>query len=364
MIEKKIESIFGNMKKIRWWKNNNLLAENKKIKFDIKKNYISNLERKLAKMLNVKYVVFTTSGSSALTLAFYSTDINIKKKIIIPNRTWVATAHAAYNLNYKIQLEDIDYESMCQKIPINQIKNQNDISCLVLVSLNGRVNNINQINSIIKNKKIIIIEDNAQSFLSGEKKKYMNSETKVACYSTGTTKLINTLQGGFCATNDKKIYKKILLARNHGVYDLFTDKWKTPGFNLKPNNFQCYIGLSELKNAYKKKKQCIEINNLYLRNIKNKKIKLLTGNYKEGEFPIYVQALVDDRLKFKKYLSKKKIEIRYFPPSLNEAKYLSLNSKKNFKNSELLSKKGVYLPCGPSQDVGEIKSVIKVINKY
>jgi len=352
------------MKKIKWWKNNNLLAGNKKIKFDINKNYISVLEKKLAKILNVKYVVFTTSGSSALTLAFYCIDINIKKKIVIPNRTWVATAHAAYNLNYKIQLEDMDAKNMHQKIPIKQIISQNNIGCLVLVNLNGRVNFINHIKKIIKKKKIIIIEDNAQSFLSGDKKKYINSETTVACYSTGTTKLLNTLQGGFCATNDKNIYKKIILARNHGVYDLFTDRWKTPGFNLKPNNFQCYIGLSELKNAYLKKKQCIKINNLYVKNIKNKKIKLLTINYKTGEFPIYVQALVENRLKFKKYLSKKRIEIRYFPPSLNEAKYLNFNSKKKFKNSELLSKKGVYLPCGPSQNIKEIKSVIKIINKY
>ena len=109
------------MKKITWWKNNNLLTQNKKIKYNPKKKYILELEKKIAKVLNAKFSIFTTSGSSALTLAFYSININKKKKIIIPNRTWVATAHAAYNLNFKIQLEDIDIENMCQKIPVNQI---------------------------------------------------------------------------------------------------------------------------------------------------------------------------------------------------------------------------------------------------
>ena len=327
------------MKKIYWWKNLNTLSIKQNLKYNPKKNYIHVLEKALAKILKVKFVIFTTSGSSALTLAFFCSEINKNKKVVIPNRTWVATAHAAYNLKYKIQLEDTNINTMCQNIPIKQIKNKNNIGCLVLVNLNGRLNNIKNYKKIIKKKKILIIDDNAQSFLSG-KKNFVIPISTIACYSTGTTKLINTLQGGFCATNNKKLYHKILLARNHGVYDFFTDRWKSPGFNLKPNNLQCFLGLSELKVAHKKKNKCIKINNLYLKNIKNKKIKLLTKNYRNGEFPIYVQALVDNRLKFKKYLSKKKIEIRYLPPSLSEANYLNKNSKKTFKNSYILSSKG------------------------
>lgn len=253
---------------------------------------------------------------------------------------------------------------MCQKIPVNQIQKKNDIGCLVLVNLNGKVSKISHIKKYIDKKKIIVIEDNAQSFLSGRKNNYVGNQTKVSCYSTGTTKLLNTLQGGFCATNDENIYKKILLARNHGVYDLIADKWKTPGFNLKPNNFQCFLGLDELKNAKAKKKKCIAINDLYLKNIKNRKIEILSKNYVNGEFPIYVQALVNNKFKFKKYLSNNNIEIRFFPPSLNSVKYLNKYSVKNYKNSKILSQKGIYLPCGPSQDLNDIKKVIDIINKY
>ena len=50
-------------------------------KFEIqpKKNYIHVLEKALAKILKVKFVIFTTSGSSALTLAFFCSEINKKK---------------------------------------------------------------------------------------------------------------------------------------------------------------------------------------------------------------------------------------------------------------------------------------------
>ena len=140
------------MKKIYWWKNLNTLSIKQNLKYNPKKNYIHVLEKALATILKVKFVIFTTSGSSALTLAFFCSEINKKKKVVIPNRTWVATAHAAYNLKYKIQLEDTNINTMCQNIPIKQIKNKNNIGCLVLVNLNGRLNNIKNYKNYKKEK--------------------------------------------------------------------------------------------------------------------------------------------------------------------------------------------------------------------
>ena len=80
---------------------------------------------------------------------------------------------------------------------------------------------------------------------------------KYVAFTTGTTKLLNNFQGGFCATSDEKIYNRILHSRNHGVYDYYADKRKMPGYNLKPTNLQCFIGINELK-GFKKLKVGIE----------------------------------------------------------------------------------------------------------
>ena len=39
-----------------------------------------------------------------------------------------------------------------------------------------------------------------------------------------------------------------------------------PGYNLKPTNLQCFIGIDEIK-IFEKRKKCIEIVNLYLKNL-------------------------------------------------------------------------------------------------
>jgi len=69
------------------------------------------LEKKLSKILGVKYVAFTTSGSSALMLALHFVSSKLKLKVLVPDRTWVATVHAAYNINHIVNIVDINKKS-------------------------------------------------------------------------------------------------------------------------------------------------------------------------------------------------------------------------------------------------------------
>ena len=56
--------------KNKLWKNNNLLTQNKKIKYNPKKKYIIELEKKLAK-LNAKFAIFTKWFSSYFSFLQY-----------------------------------------------------------------------------------------------------------------------------------------------------------------------------------------------------------------------------------------------------------------------------------------------------
>lgn len=352
------------MKKIQWWKNYNFFFRKNYLKvisnFDVRKNYIEILEKKISKLLKVKYTVFTTSGSNALLLALSSIPLKEKSKILIPNRTWVATAHAVYNKNFKLEIADVDIDTMNFDLSFDKIKNKK-LDAVVLVNLNGRnakFDNKTKVNSLN------LIEDCAQSFLSFRDRNKLPNKV-VSCYSTGATKLLNTFQGGFCTTNNTNIYKKILLSRNHGVYDNFTDSWKSPGYNFKPTNLQCFIGTQELNDIWKKRSMCKKINEMYVNKIKNNKIKIISKNYSKMEFPLYTLALVSNKSKFISFMKKHKIQIRPLPPSISSAKYLTKgNTSNKFKNSEIFSTKGVYLPCGPSQNLNDIIRVIKIANRY
>ena len=81
----------------------------------------------------------------------------------------------------------------------------------------GRMCNMTKIQSIAKKHNLKIIEDAAQA-MGSYLKKHAGSFSQVAAFSTHPLKNLNALgDGGFITTNNKKIYEKIKLLRNHGI---------------------------------------------------------------------------------------------------------------------------------------------------
>ena len=70
-----------------------------------KMSRISDVQRR-AKILNMKYVVLTTSGTSALFLASLASGINKNKKVYLSNLNWVATSNPPKFLGSKISMID------------------------------------------------------------------------------------------------------------------------------------------------------------------------------------------------------------------------------------------------------------------
>ena len=227
-----IEEIWKKMLKnnISWWK----------IKFDNREKrslikafndrklsqgpFTKILENKISDKLKVKYACAVTSGTSSLILGLYSLGFKPGDEIIVPNRTWVATAHAAKVLGLKVVLCDVKKnipiidETQISKLITKKTK------AIICVHLNGRGCDIKKIKKIIHKRNISIIEDSAQALFSKFKKNvFLGTIGDIGCFSFAMTKILPTGQGGLIVTNNRKIYNKIKLVKNHGVVDNFTE---------------------------------------------------------------------------------------------------------------------------------------------
>src|SRR5579863_4927576 len=65
------------------------------------------VENRLGQALGVPYVVATTSGSVAILMALMALGIKEGDEVIVPNRTWIATAHAPQMLGAKVVIVDV-----------------------------------------------------------------------------------------------------------------------------------------------------------------------------------------------------------------------------------------------------------------
>ena len=85
---------------IPWWRTSIAEEDVRKLVESVAAEHISQgpvtaeFEAEFARALDVPYAVATTSGSVALLMALMALGIGRDDEVIVPNRTFIATAHA------------------------------------------------------------------------------------------------------------------------------------------------------------------------------------------------------------------------------------------------------------------------------
>lgn len=338
-------------------------------------------EEKLAKKLGVKYVVVVSNGTAALHLAILAANLPKNSEGITSPNSFVASSNAMIYCGINPIFADIDKRTY--NIDPSEIKKKiNKKTTLILpVHFAGQPCDMEKINELTKGRKITIIEDAAHAIGS----KYKNGKLVGSCYYSDMTTLsfhpvknITTGEGGAITTNNKILYKKLLLLRTHGITkDLIDLKKKIGpwyyemqelGFNYRLTDIQAALGISQLNKLNKfivKRRRIVKIyNNSF------KKIPWLTIPYEENEvysaFHLYV-LLIDfnlikkTRKQVMEELAKKGIgsQVHYIPiysqPFYKKRFHYLF---KNYPKAEEYYKKCISIPLYPLLSQKDIKKVI------
>ena len=347
----------------------------KKLPSFLKKNkntmniYSAELEKKLKKILDVKHVVLTTSGTSALMMATLALETKNKTKVICTDMTWIATVNPSLICGADVYLVDTIHESQkVDFIKLNNLIRKIKPDIVILVHLSGEPVFNKEFNHLKKKIKFKVIEDAAQSFFTRTiDKKFVGTNFEIGCFSLSITKIINMIYGGFCVTNSNDLAQKLISIRNNGVNaepeNAKLELANRPGLNLKPSDLHSFIGLINLNNKKLILNKVKNIFQLYQKNLNNKNIKLLKVN--KADFPsIYVSVFIKNRNNFFKYCKKNSIQIHFGTRSINETEIVKKKISSDYINSTYLSKHLVRLPCGPGYNNKEISNIIKVLNSY
>lgn len=356
---------------ISWWRTSFDDNEVEKLRESVLAEHISQgpvtaeFESKFAELLNVRYAIATTSGSVALLLALMALGIGPGDEVIVPDRTWVSTAHAALMLGAKVVL--VDVLSDLPVIDVDQIRNKITprTKCIMPVHLNGRSVDMREVKAIAEENGLAVVEDAAQAFLSKNSMGFLGTQSDAGCFSLSVAKLISTGQGGLVVTPDEEVYAKLKSIRNNGVVDNFTDTWNEMGFNFKFTDLLASFGLIQISRAPERLAQVNEIYERYRAGIYNGEfsfLQLLPVNTEIGEVPIYVEVLCEDRSSLMRFLEDHGIQTRPSTPSLHTSTYMHTTGE--FPNSVKFNNQGLILPCGPEQPLENIDKVIQTLSLF
>ena len=336
-------------------------------------NYVKKFEKKFSKFVDRKFSTSVSNGSVALEIALRALKLKKGSEVILPTFTIISCCNAIINAGLKPILVDCDLKTFNMNIEEVKKKISKKTSAIMIVHIYGITVDIDPILEIAKSKKIKIIEDASEMHGQEYKRKKCGTFGDISTFSFYVNKHITTGEGGMILTNKKKIYEEILKLKNL-YFGKSTDRFKHKeiGWNQRFTNLQAAVGLAQLERIDQIVKKKIFIGEYYskrLRTLSDKiHLPLKNTNYCKNIFWVYALVIKNNikiNAKFLiKTLRKKGIECRpFFYPMHLQPVYKKMKIFNNLKypNSEVISNKGFYIPCGLGISIKEQNKVIKAL---
>jgi perosamine synthetase len=224
--------------------------------------YIDKLSDKLKSITGSKYILLTSSGTSALFCAL--NEINIQnKEVIVPSMTFVATANSVIyaggipvfvdssKSNLNVDHNDLEkYLFNNYKVSNGKCKNietKKILKCIIVVHAYGEAANIKNINTLAKKYKLEVVEDAAGALGSFRSNKHVGTLSRMGIISFNGNKIITTGMGGAIIFKNQDDYQsvkhKISTAR-------LKHDWKVEhnmvGYNLRMANINAALGYGQI----------------------------------------------------------------------------------------------------------------------
>lgn len=200
---------------------------------------LRDFEENLAKFARTKYAIGLANGTDAIWLALMAAGIGKGDEVIFASHTYIATAASIHFVGATPVPADCRADHMIDPESVKKLITPRT-KAILPTQLNGRCCDMEAIMKIAKEHNLIVLEDAAQGLGAKHKGKGVGTFDKGGTISFYPAKNLGSFgdAGGF-VTNDKDMYEKVMLLRDHGRNDdgVFV-MW---GFNSRLDNLQAAI---------------------------------------------------------------------------------------------------------------------------
>lgn len=328
---------------------------------------VSSFEKTFSKFCNTKYATGCSSGTDALILALLALDIGPGDEVITTPFTFFATTEAILRVGATPIFVDINKDTFCIDENLIEDKITKNTKCILPVHIYGHSANMTEITRIAKKHNLKIIEDCAQAHGAEWNGIKVGSFGDAGCFSFFPTKNLGAFgDAGIVTTNSKKLYKKMLLLRQHGI-DL-KNKYDSIylGGNFRIDAIQAAILSIKIKHLDTLTNKRIENAEFYNKNLKSKHIK---KPFREKLAKhVYHQYIIrsSNRDKLKEYLLQNNIESSIFYPYPIPYQTCFGDKYKNLDIPvcETACKTVLAIPVYPSVGIDNIKKVINALDAF
>ena len=345
---------------------------------------VAELERALAEYTGAGYAVAVSNGTAALHCACIAAGIGPGDEVITTPLTFAASANCVLYCGAQPVFADVDPKTYNIDPASIESHITEKTKAVVAVDFTGQAAKIREIREICDKHGLIFIEDAAHSIGTKYEGKPAGSLADMTCFSFHPVKTITSGEGGAVTSNDRELYKKLVLAHTHGITHEEEQMEEGPhegpwyyeqislGYNYRMTDFQAALLLSQLKKLDRFAERRKEIVRRY-----NEAFQMLPEIIVQEEIPesdtcrhLYIIRLDLERLactrrQFYDAMAAENVQCQiHYVPVYWFPYYRHLGYKKGLcPNAEEIYKGIVSIPLYPRMTGQDVEDVIRAVKK-
>lgn len=208
------------------------------------------LEQAINNEFGSKYAQLVSSGTAALTTALSALGIGYGDEVIMPAFTFVASFEAVLSVGAVPVMVDIDDTLTLAPDAVRKAITPKT-KCIMPVHMCGSMADLDALQAICKEHKLILLEDACQSIGAKYKGKYLGTIGDAGTFSFDFVKTITCAEGGVVLTNREDVYISSDGYSDHGHdhkgVDRGADLHPFIGYNYRISELHAAVGLAQVQ---------------------------------------------------------------------------------------------------------------------
>lgn len=217
---------------------------------------VAEFEEVFAQFSGVRYGVAVSSGTAALHAAMFALGISAGDEVIVPPMTFAATANCVVFQGGRPVFADVAPETLLLDPAKVEEKITPKTKAIIAVDYAGQPCDYEALSAIAQRHGLALVADACHSLGGKYRGQPVGSLARLNIFSLHPVKPITTGEGGVITTNEEKLAQRMRIFRNHGITsDLRQREQQCSyfyemvdlGYNYRITDFQCALGLSQLR---------------------------------------------------------------------------------------------------------------------
>jgi len=208
-------------------------------------------ETEFAAFTNSKHAIALANGTVALELALYALGIGPGDEVVVPSRTFIASASCVVMRGAVPVMADVDRDSQNITADTARAALTPRTRAIIAVHLAGWPCDMDPILELARERGLKVIEDCAQAPGATYKGRPVGSMGDINAFSFCQDKIMTTGgDGGLITTNDSELWARGWAFKDHGKsYDAVYNRTHPTGFRWLHESFGTNWRLTEMQSA-------------------------------------------------------------------------------------------------------------------